>query len=66
MLTTSVTAENSSWLLTKELFEPEARRDNAARIAQAIAHLMDPEWRKFVDQEQREKRRVASSSLAEA
>jgi len=66
MSTISVTAENSSWLLTGQLFEPEAYLVDAARIAQAIAQRMDPEWREFVDGEQREKRRIASLSRSGA
>jgi hypothetical protein len=66
MSTISVTAENSSWLLTGQRFEPEAYLVDAARIAQAIAQLMDPEWREVVDEEQREKRRIASLSRSEA
>jgi hypothetical protein len=49
--------------LTKELSAPEESLDDAARIASAIAQLMDPEWREFVDEEQRKKRRIASWSL---
>jgi hypothetical protein len=57
----SATAESISWLLTKEeLFAPEERLDDAARVAQAIGQLMDPEWRELVDQEQRKKRRIVS------
>ena len=59
MLTITVAAENSSRLLSTELLEPKTRREDAACVAQAIAQLMDPEWREFVDQEQR-KRRIAS------
>jgi hypothetical protein len=59
------TAESFSWLLTREeLYEPEERLDDAVRIAQAIAQLMDPEWRELVDQEQREKRGIASLGLS--
>jgi hypothetical protein len=53
MLTITVAAENSSQLLSRELLEPKTRREDAACVAQAIAQLMDPEWREFVDQEQR-------------
>jgi len=63
MSSDSVIAENSR-LLDTELLEPEARIDDAACIAQAIAERMSPEWRKCVDQEQR-KRRLASLSLSE-
>ena len=63
MLSDTVIAENSR-LLDTELLEPEARIDDAACIAQAIAERMSPEWRKCVDQEQR-KRRLALS-LSEA
>jgi len=62
MLAITVTPENSSRFLSRELLEPEARLDDAACIAQAIAELTDPEWREFVDQEQRE-RRIASLGL---
>lgn len=63
MLSDTVMAKNSR-LLDTELLEPEARIDDAACIAQAIAARMSPEWRKCVDQEQR-KRRFASLSLSE-
>ena len=53
MLTITVAAENPSRLLSTELLEPTTRREDAACVAQAIAKLMDPEWREFVDQEQR-------------
>lgn len=63
----SATAETTSWLLTREeLFKPEERLDDAVRIAQAIGRLMDPEWREIVDQEQREKRRIASLGISRA
>jgi hypothetical protein len=60
MLPISVVAENSSRLLSRNL--PEARLDDAVCIAQAIAQLMDPEWRELVDQEQH-KRKAAPLSL---
>jgi hypothetical protein len=63
MTTMKATAANVSWLLTKVLSAPEESLDDAARIASAIAQLMDPEWREFVDEEQRKKRRIASWSL---
>jgi hypothetical protein len=63
MLTIAEAAENSSRLLRIELLETAARLDDAACIAQAIAQRMNPEWREFVDQEQR-KRRNASLSLS--
>jgi hypothetical protein len=63
MLTITEAAENSSRLLSRELLETAARLDDAACIAQAIAQRMDPEWREFVDQEQRN-RRNASLSLS--
>jgi len=66
MSTMTVTAKNSSRLLTRELVEPAERLDDALRIAQAIAQLMDPEWRELVDEEQREKRRIASPALTKA
>jgi hypothetical protein len=50
----------------EELFEPTERLDDAVRIAQAIWELMDPEWREPVDEEQREKRKVASLALSQA
>jgi hypothetical protein len=63
----SATAETTFWSLTREeLFEPEERLGDAVRIAQAIGQLMDPEWRELVDQEQREKRRIASLGLSNA
>jgi hypothetical protein len=58
MLTITVAAENSSRLVSGELLKPKARREDAACVAQAIAQLMDPEWREVVDQERR-KRRIA-------
>jgi hypothetical protein len=60
----SATAEHFSWLTREELLEPTERLDDALRIAQAIAQLMDPEWRELVDEEQREKRRIASLALS--
>jgi hypothetical protein len=74
MLTITEAAENASRLLSIEPLEPKARIariDDAAciaqatRIAQAIAQQMDPEWREFVDQEQRN-RSIASLGLSEA
>ena len=62
----SATAEHVSWLTREELLEPTERLDDAVRIAQAIAQLMDPEWRELVDEEQREKRRIASLVLSKA
>ena len=62
----SATAEHFSWLTREELFEPTERLDDAVRIAKAIAQLMDPEWRELVDEEQREKRRIASLALSKA
>ena len=64
-MATTVTPENSFWLSSTKLLKPEARLDDATRIAQAIAKLMDPEWREFVEQEQQE-RRTASLSPSEA
>jgi len=54
---TSVTAvdENSRGLRTQPI-EADADLEDAARIAQAIAQRMDPEWREFVDQEQRKRK----------
>ena len=63
MLAITVTPENSARFLSRELLEPEARLDDADCIARAVAQLMDPEWREFVEQEQH---RIASSSLSEA
>ena len=60
----SATAEHFSWLTREELFEPTERLDDAVRIAKAIWELMDPEWRELVDEEQREKRRIASLALS--
>lgn len=60
MTTMKATAANVPWLLTKELSEPEESLDEAARIASAIAQLMDPEWREFVEEERRTKRGIAS------
>jgi hypothetical protein len=63
----SARAESISWLLTREeVFEPQERLDDAVRIAQAIGQLVDSEWRELVDQEQREKRRIASLGLSKA
>jgi hypothetical protein len=62
----SATAEHFSWLTREELFEPTECLDDSVRIAQAIWKLMDPEWRELVDEEQREKRRVASLALSQA
>ena len=62
----SATAVHFSWLTREELFEPTERLDDAVRIAQAIAQLMDPEWRELVDEEQRENRRIASLALSKA
>jgi hypothetical protein len=59
MLSDPVTAEHPR-LLDTELLEPEASIDDAARIAQAIAERMSSEWRKCVDQEQRQRRLAAS------
>jgi hypothetical protein len=59
MLTINVTAENSSWLLSTELLEPKTRHEDAACVAQAIAQLMDPEWREVVEQE-----RASAGSLS--
>jgi hypothetical protein len=53
MLTITAAAENSSQLLSGELLKPKTRHEDAACVAQAIAQLMDPEWREAVDQEQR-------------
>jgi hypothetical protein len=63
MLAITLTPDNSSRLLSAKLLKSEAR--DAARIAQAIAKLMDPEWREFVAGEQQE-RRIASLSPSEA
>jgi len=65
MLTVTLAPKNSSRSSSAKLLEPEVRLDDAACIAQAIAELMDPEWREFVDQEQR-KRSMASLGLSEA
>jgi hypothetical protein len=62
MFTITEAAENPSRLLGTELFKPAERLDDAVRVARAIAELMDPEWREFVEQEQRE-HRVRVSSL---
>lgn len=56
MLTIGAAAENSSRFFSTEMLERETRRDEAACVAQAIAQLMDPEWREFVDQEHQEQR----------
>ena len=53
MLTITVAGENFSQLLSKELLKPKTRHEDAACVAQAIAQLMDPERREFVDQERR-------------
>lgn len=53
IMTITVAGKNFSQLLSRELLKPKARREDAACVAQAIAQLMDPEWREFVDQEQR-------------
>ena len=60
----TVTPENS-WLLSSKLPKSEARLDDAESIARAIAQLMDPEWREYVDREQQEqhKRRIVALSL---
>ena len=55
MSTITVAAKNSSRFLSTELHEPEARLEDAACIARAIAQRMDPEWREFVEQEQLER-----------
>ena len=55
MSSVTVAAENSRGLHTKPI-EPDAGPEDAARIAQAIAQRMDPEWREFVDQEQRKRK----------
>ena len=55
MSSVTVVAENSRGLRTKPI-EPDAGLEDAARIAQAIAQRMDPEWREFVDQEQRKRK----------
>jgi hypothetical protein len=52
------TPENPSWLSSAKLLKPEARLNDATRIARAIAQLMDPEWREFVEREQQERRIV--------
>jgi hypothetical protein len=62
----SAAAGHFSWLTREELFEPTERLDDTVRIAQAIAQLMDPEWRELVDEEQRENRRIASLALSKA
>ena len=64
MSTVILAAKSSSRSLSTKLFEPEERLDDAACVAQAIAELMDPEWREFVEQEQR-KRSMASLGLSE-
>ncbi len=55
MSSVTVVAENSRGLRTKPI-EPDAGLEDAARIAQAIAQRMDPEWREFLDQEQRKRK----------
>jgi hypothetical protein len=55
MSSVTMVAENSRGLRTKPI-EPDAGLEDAARIAQAIAQRMDPEWREFVDQEQRKRK----------
>ena len=62
----SAAGDDFCWLTREELFEPTERLDDAVRIAHAIAQLMDPEWRELVDEEQREKRRIASLALSKA
>jgi hypothetical protein len=57
MSSVTMVAESSRALRTKQI-EPDAGLEDAARIAQAIAQRMDPEWREFVDQEQRERKTV--------
>lgn len=54
MLSVNVVAENSRLSSTEQL-EPEARLEDAACIARAIAQRVDPEWREFVEQEQLER-----------
>jgi hypothetical protein len=54
-MSVTVVAENSRGLRTKPI-ELDAGLEDAARIAQAIAQRMDPEWREFVDQEQRKRK----------
>jgi hypothetical protein len=63
-MATTVAPGNLSSLLSTELLKPEARLDDATRVARAIAKLMDPEWREFVEQEQ-EERRIASLKPSE-
>ncbi len=48
-------AKKSSRPWSVELVEPETSLEDAACIAQAIADRMDPEWREFVDYEQRQR-----------
>ena len=55
MSSVTAVAENSRGLRTKPI-EADADLEDAARIAQAIAQRMDPEWREFVDQEQRKRK----------
>jgi len=55
MSSVSVVAESSRGLRTKPI-EPDADLEDAARIAEAIAQRMDPEWREFVAQEQRKRK----------
>jgi hypothetical protein len=55
MSSVTLAAENSRGLRTKQI-EPDAGLEDAARIAQAIAQRMDPEWREFIDHEQRERK----------
>jgi hypothetical protein len=59
MLPIAIAAENSSRLLSKKL--PEARLDDAVCIAQAIARLMDPEWREVVAREQHKRKNAPLS-----
>jgi hypothetical protein len=66
MSTITVAAENSSRFLSRELLEREARLEDYARIARAIAQRMDPEWREFVEQEQQLEREIAWLSPSEA
>ncbi len=66
MSTITVAAENSSRFLSTELLKREARLEDYAYIARAIAQRMHPEWREFVEQEQQLERENALLTPSEA
>ena len=55
MAATTVIPENYSSLVSTKPLEPEARLDDADRIARAVAQLMDPEWWESINQEQQKR-----------